>query len=152
MIKQIITILSSVEFWKIAAPGFLAIIAWGLNERSKRHWEKWQFKKQACLKALKLANAVLSNYDYPNVKKGDIQPQYEDIESARSCIDELACTCENPDVLNELKKILFDSVTPASMVDLRNAIRRELKFSKKTIDTDKEKAFIGTLNCTKNKT
>jgi len=147
MIEQLRTILSSIEFWKIAAPAFTAIVAWVLNERSKRKWEKWQIKKDACLKALNLANAVLSNYEYENVKKGDISPQYESVENARSCFNELACTCEGPEVINALKKIMFDSVSPDAIVDLRNAVRKELKFSNKTIDSDREKAFVGKINC-----
>jgi hypothetical protein len=138
-----------VEFWKIAAPAFTAIVAWLLNEKSKRTWERWQIKKEACLKALNLANAVLSNYEYQNVKKGDISPQYETIENARSCFNELACTCDEPDVINALKKIMFENPSPDSIVDLRNAVRKELKFSNKTIDLDREKAFVGKINCEK---
>lgn len=149
MCETLTSILSSVEFWKIAAPAFTAIGAWLLNERSKRNWERWQIKKDACLKALNLANAVLSNYEYQHVKKGDISPQYENIENARSCFNELACTCDGPDVINALKKIMFDNPSPDSIVDLRNAVRQELKFSKKTIDSDREKAFVGKINCEK---
>jgi len=149
MCEPLITILSSVEFWKIAAPAFTAIFAWLLNEKSKRKWEKWQIKKDACLKALNLANAVLSNYEYQNVKKGDISPQYENIENARSCFNELACTCDGPDVINELKKIMFDEPSPDAIVDLRNAVRKELKFSNKTIDSDREKAFLVKIVCEK---
>lgn len=151
MCEQLRIILSSVEYWKIAAPAFTAIVAWILNERSKRKWEKWQIKKDACLKALNLANAVLSNYEYENVNKGNILPQYESIENARSCFNELACTCEGPEVINALKKIMFDRVSPDAIVDLRNAVRKELKFSNKTIDSDREKAFVGKINCEKRK-
>jgi hypothetical protein len=87
-----------------------------LNERSKRKWEKWQIKKEACLKALNLANAVLSNYEYQNVKKGDISPQYESIENARACFNELACTCDKSDVIDELKKIMFNNPSPDAIV------------------------------------
>lgn len=149
MWEQMRTILSSVEFWKIAAPAFIAILAWFVNERSKRNAERWQMKKGACLKALNLADAVLSNYEYPNVTKGDISPQYETIENARSCFSELACTCEGSEVIDTLKKILFDQVSPDAIVDLRNAVRRELRFSKKTIDNDKTRAFVGKINCDK---
>jgi hypothetical protein len=151
MCEQILAILSSVEFWKIAAPAFIAVLAWFLNERSKREWERWQIKKEACLKALNVANAVLSNYEYQNVKKGDIMPQYASIESIRSCFNELACTCDGPEVINQLKKIMFDKVSPDAIVDLRNAVRKELKFSKKTIDSDREKAFVAKVNCAEGK-
>ncbi len=140
-------ILSSVEFWKTTFPAFVAIVVWWLNERSKRKWEKWIIKKEACLKALNLANAILSNYEYQAVKKGEIVPQYTTIEEARSCFNELACTCDTSDVLESLKKIMFSSVTPAAIVDLRNAVRKELGVSNHPIDLDKEKAFIGKINC-----
>ena len=68
MFEQLKSIILSVEFWKIMAPALVAIMAWMLNERSKREWEKFQIKKDACLRALNIANAVLSNYEYPNVK------------------------------------------------------------------------------------
>lgn len=140
-------ILSSVEFWKIAAPAFFGIIAWLVNERSKRHWERWQIKKAACLRALNIANAVLSNYTYPNVAKGDITPQNESTESVRACFNELACTCDGPEVIRGLKKIMFEQVTPAEIVNLRNAVRRELGFSAKAVDDDLDQSFIGKVNC-----
>jgi predicted transcriptional regulator len=140
-----------VDFWKIAAPAFTAIVAWVLNERSKRKWEKWQIKKDACLKALNLANAVLSNYEYSNLKKGDISPQYESIENARSCFNELAVTCDGPEVINALKKIMFDSLSPDEIVDLRNAVRTELAISNKSVGTDREKPFLAKINCEKGK-
>ena len=149
MFETFTSILSSVEFWKIAAPAVTAIVAWLLNEKNKRTWERWQIKKVACLKALNLANAVLSNYGYQNVGKGAITPQYENIENARSCFNELACTCDEPDVINALKKIMFENPSIDSIVDLRNAVRKELKFSNKTIDSDREKAFVGKINCEK---
>ena len=149
MIEPLTTILSSVEFWKIAAPAFIAIVAWILNERGKRKWELWQLKKVACLNALNLANAVLSNYEYPKVKKEDIKPQTESVENARSCFNELACTCDGPEVIDAIKHIIFGNPSPDAIVDLRNAVRKELKFSRTSIDNDREKAFIGKINCDK---
>jgi hypothetical protein len=151
MNEQLRVIFSSVDFWKVAAPALIAILAWFLNERSKRKWEMWQMKKEACLKALNLANAVLSNFSYPNVPKGDISPQFENIENARSCFDGLICTCDGPEVITVLRKIMFAGVSPDAIVDLRNAIRKELRFSRTTIDTDRDKAFIGRINCEKPK-
>ncbi|ELC9554483.1 hypothetical protein RJY19_001120 [Vibrio alginolyticus] len=109
--------------------------------------EAWLVKQKACLDALNLANAILSNYNYPNVKKGDILPQFETTEKARSCINELACTCETSAVLDQLKKIMFESVSPDAIVELRSAVRAELGFGNTAIDIDLEKAFIGKLNC-----
>jgi hypothetical protein len=111
----------------------------------------WQIKKAACLKALNIANAVISNYRYTNVPEGDIVPQYENIEEVRACFNELACTCRGPEVMSELKRIMFSPVTPDAIVDLRNAVRRELGFSRKIIDIDRAKAFVGKINCDRGK-
>ena len=140
-------ILSSVEFWKIAAPSAFGIVAWLVNERSKREWERWQLKKAACLRALNIANAVLSNYSYSNVQKSEITPQYESTEAIRACFNDLACTCDGPEVINGLKKIMFEQVTPAEIVKLRTAVRIELGMGRKMIDHDVERAFIGRVNC-----
>lgn len=113
----------------------------------QKRQEAWMLKRDAYLKTLNLANAVLSNYLYPNVKKEDIAPQYESIANARSCFNELACTCEKPDVLEKLKEIISGGVSPDAIVGLRNAVRRELGFSQTEIDTDRKKAFIGKLSC-----
>jgi hypothetical protein len=140
-------ILSSVEFWKIAAPAFFGVVAWLVNERNKREWERWQIKKAACLRALNIANAVLSNYQYRNLSEGEVTPQYESTEAVRACFNELACTCDGPEVIKALKKIMFEQVTPAEIVELRSAVRRELGMGKKAIDDDVEKAFVGKVNC-----
>lgn len=111
---------------------------------------RFDLKRKACLNALRVANSVLSNYEYDNAKKGDIKPQYMNVDEVRACIDELACTCETSSVLDILKKIMFEKVSPVSpdiIVDLRNAIRNELGFSNKEIDTDREKSFIARVNC-----
>lgn len=113
---------------------------------SQKH-EKWMIKRSACLRALNLANAVLSNYTYPNMPKDNVVPQEITIEEARSCVDELACSCDSSDTLDTLKEIMFGNVTPDIIVDLRNAVRRELDFSKQQIDSDREKAFVAKLNC-----
>ncbi|MGP9690381.1 hypothetical protein ACT3S4_00965 [Psychrobacter sp. AOP30-A2-5] len=109
--------------------------------------EVWIMKRNACLKALNLANAILSNYKYTNISEGDMTPQRESIESARSCFNELACTCEGSEVIKELKKIVQGSISPDSIVDLRNAVRKELGFENESIDLDREFAFIGKINC-----
>jgi hypothetical protein len=155
-------VISSVEFWKITAPAVFGIIAWLANERSKRiawlanenskrEWERWQIKKVACLRALNIANAIISNYSYTdeNKKELEIIPQYESVEAIRACFNDLACTCDGPEVINELKKIMFKQVTPAAIVDLRNAVRKELDMGSTPIDTDVENSFIGKVNCEK---
>lgn len=109
--------------------------------------EIWLMKRETCLKSLKIANSVLSNYEYSNVKKDDIIPQYVSIEEVRECVDILNIVCDSSEVVDNLKNILFGKVSPASLVPLRNSIRKELGISTEGIDTDIEKPFIGKLNC-----
>ena len=141
----IVDILTSVDFWKICAPACIAILAWHLNERSKRSFERWKMKRDACIKALDIGNAVLSNYKYPNVPEENIVKEEVSTEDARKCFNMLACTCESPEVIEQLKRILFGKVSLDAIVDLRAAVRKELKFGEECIDTDREKAFVGRL-------
>jgi len=112
------------------------------TERQKRD-RTWLVKRDACLKALNIANGFLSNYRYPNVPAGQIHPQELDVAEVRACFNELACSCESADVLTQLKRIMLGGVTPDAIVDLRNAVRRELEFGVTVIDTDRENAFVG---------
>ena len=83
------------------------------------------------------------------MKKADLTPQHETIEAIRACFNELACTCEKPDVINGLKKIMFESVTPAEILNLRAAVRKELGMCSRAVDTDAERAFVGKVMCDK---
>jgi len=40
-------IIFSVDFWKIAAPLFVGILTWFLNERSKLSWEQYKRKEES---------------------------------------------------------------------------------------------------------
>jgi len=104
---------------------------------------RWQIKRSACLRALNIADALLSNYTYPNARREDIKPGKITTEEVRTCFNELACSCDNSEVIETLKKIMFESVSPDIIVDLRNAVRRELEFGKEDFDKDREKAFVG---------
>jgi hypothetical protein len=44
--QKIFEILSDIDFWKIIAPIALAIVAWLLNERSKRKWKEYKRKEK----------------------------------------------------------------------------------------------------------
>jgi hypothetical protein len=118
-----------------------------LSAQNHQRNELWITKKDACLKAMNLANAILSNYEYQNEKKEKIKPQFETVESARACYNELACTCESSDVLDQLKVIVAGAVSPDAIVDLRNAVRKELGFTTGSIDNDRKGPFLGRINC-----
>jgi uncharacterized protein YxjI len=92
---------------------------------------------------LNIADALLSNYKYPNVKDGEIKPGKISTEEVRKCFNDLACSCREATVIDLLKKIMFESVSPDIIVDLRNAVRIELDFGNQEFDKDRDKAFVG---------
>ncbi len=117
-----------------------------IAEQSLIKTEKWIIKQKTCLEALDLADAMLSNYSYENVKEGEIIKEEVKTVDVRRCYNKLACSCDNEEILILFKKIFFDKVTIDIIVDLRNAVRKELGFGT-AIDKDREKAYFGKLFC-----
>ncbi len=105
--------------------------------------EKWLLKRDACFNALNIADCMISNYSFENLKPEDILPAEVSTEDVRKCFNELACSCDSTEVIEILKRILFDSIKPDIIVDLRNAVRRELDFGETDFDKDRDKAFVG---------
>ena len=103
--------------------------------------EKWLLKRDACLKALNIADCIISNYSFENLKPEDILPTEVTTEEVRQCFNELACSCDSTEVIDVLKRILFDSIRPDVIVDLRNAVRRELDFGETDFDTSNKRLF-----------
>lgn len=114
-----------------------------IQRNEKLRENKWQIKRAACLEALNIADAILSNYEYPGARKEDIKPGKITTEEVRTCFNELACSCDNTEVIEILKRIMYDSVSPDIIVDLRNSVRRELEFGNDNFDKDRDKAFVG---------
>ena len=114
-----------------------------LKQKDLINQEQWKHKRDACFNALNIADCFLSNGTYPNVKEGEIKPTKITTEEVRKCINELNCACKNPEVIEVLKKIMFGGVTPAAIVDLRNAVRKELEFGDSDFDKDRDHSFIG---------
>src|SRR5439155_21237930 len=78
--------------------------------------------------------------------------QKPDVASARDVYNKLCLSCKNVEVLREYKKCLgllgkFDA---GDIVDLRNAIRKELGFGGH-FDVDRKRAWIARLNKPENK-
>lgn len=120
------------------------------NEYSKiifRDKKVWLMKREACLNALKLANSVLSNYQYENAGSIPIERQYMNIDEVRKTMDALIVSCKSGEVVDKLKIIITGPVKPDSIVDLRTAARKELGYSDQIIDHDGNNAFIATINC-----
>jgi len=62
--EKFTTILTNLGFWTIAAPVFLAIIAWYLNERAKRKWEEYGRKEERYKELLRtLKGFYLTTHD-----------------------------------------------------------------------------------------
>ena len=114
-----------------------------LKQKDLINQEQWKHKRDACFNALNIADGLLSNYTYPNVKEGEIKPGKITTEEVRKCFNDLACSCKEPIVIDILKKIMYESVSPDIIVDLRNAVRSELEFGNKEFDKDRMKAFVG---------
>jgi len=114
-----------------------------IQKNEKLRENKWQIKRSACLKALNIADALLSNYEYPGARKEDIKPGKITTEEVRTCFNELACSCDNTEVIEILKKIMYESVSPDIIVDLRNSVRGELEFGDDNFDKDMVNAFVG---------
>lgn len=105
--------------------------------------ERWKLKRDACFNALNIADNIISSYSYINVPEGSIKPGKVTTEEVRKCFNDLACSCDDSEVIEILKKILFTQISPDIIVDLRNAVRKELNFDTEDFDKDRENAFIG---------
>ncbi|SRR6266446_2570528 len=123
-----------------------------LKERELVAHARWQIKHQACLDALKIVDAHFSNIEWKDIATGKIldvlkQPE-PPIELARECDNKLALSCETEEVVTWYRRCLghFGDVNGDMIVDLRNAIRRELGFGTVQIDQDRDRAFIGRLS------
>jgi hypothetical protein len=118
-----------------------------IKELESKNLDKWEIKRDACLKALNLADSALSNMDWDgDMKTGIVKNEIDTIE-VRECYNQLACSCDLPETLNEFKRVLglLGKIPGDAIVDFRNTIRKELNFGKE-IDVDREKAFIGRIH------
>ena len=121
---------------------------------SNKNRIKWELKQKACLRALGLVDAVWSNIEWSGTDQQDrtivaTKQKLPDIVEARECYNHLCLCCDSEDVLR-LFKICMRIVSGNSplqadtIVDLRNAIRKELGFGNE-VNFDRATAFIGTI-------
>jgi hypothetical protein len=116
---------------------------------------KWEIKRNACLKALDIVDGHLANAQWSgtdansnNLSSLAVEKQPRPgIKEIRNCYNCLALCCESETVLHEFKKCLgiCGDVKAESLVDLRNAIRKELDFGAE-VDLDRAAAFIARIN------
>jgi len=118
-----------------------------IKELEYQNLDKWAIKREACLKALNIADSALSNMDWVGVTEKEIVKSEIDTITVRHCYNQLSCSCDLPETLLEFKKVLglLGPINGDAIVDFRNAIRKELDFGKE-IDIDRENAFIGRIN------
>jgi len=69
---------------------------------------------------------------------------------ARKCHNKLVLTCDSKEVIDLFRYIVipFDGKPPVTMdiiVDLREAIRREIGFGNISVDTNRDLSWIGTI-------
>lgn len=114
----------------------------------------FDLKRSACLDALAVVDAAFSQRDW---KQGatavKVAKQPLDIAAARRAYNQLSLTCSNPNVVELYARALglrapdepAQTGTADLVVDLRNAMRRELGFGT-NLDLDRHKAWIGSLD------
>jgi hypothetical protein len=114
---------------------------------------RWDLKRQACLDALTLVDAVFSNFDWK--QSGTpvrVVKQPVDTAKARDVMNRLALACNDGTVLLEFVSALglhepnapAPNLTADRINALRNAVRKELGFGKE-ISLDPAMAFIARL-------
>ena len=129
-----ITILTAV----ITSGAVSTIISWWLKSREVNEQRRWELKREACLEALEIVDARFADYRWGNGDKVEQVDSQDFVETARirSCFNRLALACKDSRVPQLFETCLHLSVdgTQAqplhmgTVVDMRNAIRRELGF------------------------
>ena len=110
---------------------------------------RWEIKRQTCLEALEVVDTAFSHisWEYPSDMtqpiSGPTLQETADIAKARACHNKLAITCDSNKVIEKYLACLgiYSGVGPGrvvvhmdSIVELREAIREELKFSIPELD------------------
>jgi len=140
------TLIEATEILKWAVPLIGAVGAWLANERWKRGEARREIKRRACLDALRIVDSFHSNLTWNGVSSTERQAP-PDVQRAREVYNELCVVCESSAVLEAYKACLGfrGELNMGLVVDLRNAIRKELGFGK-PVDDDRDKAWIARLN------
>lgn len=116
------------------------------SELMRQH--RWDLKRSACLDALNLIDRFFANLNWGDSAAPESQSK-ADIETVRKCCNALAVSCDSPTVLKEFKQCLGlgpqKPLRADMIVDLRNAIRRELGFGE-DLDKDRAGAWVARVN------
>lgn len=117
-----------------------ALLNWFIKSKERGEQRRWEIKREACLEALEIIDARFADYSWQSDGKTiDVDSQkFIETEKIRSCFNRLILACENQEVPLLYEKCLNLQVGSAvperlemnSVVELRNAIRKELGFGK----------------------
>jgi hypothetical protein len=117
-----------------------ALLNWFIKSKERGEQRRWEIKREACLEALEIIDARFADYSWQSGEKAiDVDSQgFIETEKIRSCFNRLILACENQQVPLLFEKCLNLQVGNAeperldmnAVVELRNAIRKELGFGK----------------------
>ncbi len=117
-----------------------AIVNWYIKSKELGEQRRWEIKREACLEALEIIDARFADYDW-NANGNPMKVDKQDFVTTakiRSCFNRLVLACNDSKVPQLFEKCLHlqvgDNDPPqldmATVVSLRNAIRKELGFGK----------------------
>ena len=117
-----------------------AILNWYIKTQELGDQRRWEIKREACLEALEIIDARFADYGWKS-NGAPLKVDKQDIiktEKIRSCFNRLVLACINSKVPQSFEKCLHLKIentdpkplTMDSVVELRNAIRKELGFGK----------------------
>jgi hypothetical protein len=120
-----------------------------IRDAEVKKTDKWKIKRAACMNALNIAEASVSNMTFADTSIDGIVKSEVDTVKVRECYNQLACSCDNPKTLEEFKRVLglMGTIEMNALVSFRNAIRAELDFGAKIeLASDDQSAFIGRIH------
>ncbi|MFI5297708.1 MAG: hypothetical protein ACHREM_06370 [Polyangiales bacterium] len=110
---------------------------------------RFRLKHDACLEALAVVDLLYAKAF--GVDRDDDTSDGRNVWArARACHNQLVVACERRDVITAFRHAIGMSGghSAASVVPLREAIRRELGFGEESVDDDRDKAWIITIGFT----
>lgn len=127
-------IITSVEFWKFAAPLFGAIVAWFVNEWRKRIWEQYQRKEESYKELLRCLKGFYIGANNANELKAEFLTQLN--RCWLYCPDDVIL--KGYAFLNTVhaKNVLSDEVKEKAMGDFVSSIRNDLLSRKLVKETN----------------
>jgi hypothetical protein len=138
----------------VITSGFItALLNWYLKSKELGDQRRWEIKRKACLEALDIVDTRFADYEW---KANGVPVKVDDqgfVSTARirSCFNRLAVACNDSRVPQLFEKCLDlrvgdvegEPLTMTTVIELRNAIRKELGFGH---DLQTEVSWIMSIN------